>query len=161
MKINQDILERIKCIDWLSKLGEPDDSGLDRPFIYVNSFEKALAYHNSNEWEDITLDKRNALTSFLRNKFSSQYSEWNKLAGEARGFLEKNVTPKLETLAVSHSLDASFIDVVKWVLIHAIMEDAYRKCHKLPVFFLDLLEIYEMGKLPCGLDEEGKNFKVF
>ncbi len=100
------------------------------------------------------------LTEFLNSRYPNKYAEWNKIVNEAKGYIESSLSDKLWSYEEKYNLGNSFIDCVKWDVLHAIMEFAYSDCKTIPHFFLDLILVYENGNFPCGWEghypENGK-----
>lgn len=154
MRIDQDILNRIKQINWFTNCGQTLQKEIQIRYINVDNWKEAEQNYQDSNWENTTLAARNELTVFLHNKYRDQYSKWNSLVKEARMFIEEEVIPKVEIYSEKNELDKVFIDCVKWDILNAIMESTYSKCNHGPAFFLELLNVYESGNFPCGW--EGK-----
>jgi hypothetical protein len=101
-------------------------------------------------WEDITLEASNELTSYLHEKYMNQYTYWNQLIKEAKNFFEREIEPQLSLFIEKKNLDQSFVKCVEWDIINSIMEATYSKFNFKNNFFLKLLVIYESGHFPCG-----------
>ena len=71
--------------------------------------------------------------------------------------IEDEVTAKIKIIEEKNDLGTVFIDCVKWDILGAIVENEYKKCGKIPMFFLKLLDIYENGNFPCGWDDSTSN----
>ena len=150
MKIRKQILDRISCINWFENCGNTTNPNINVPFVFVESWEQARDNYQLEQWENATLEARNRLTEFLHKKYQNQYSNWNKVAKEAKDFINVEVVPKVEKIKEKNQLDKSFLDCVKWDILNANMEDAYSTCNHRPIFFLELLTVYESGNFPCG-----------
>lgn len=150
MKLDNHVIERIKCINWFENCGRQVNWQIDIPITYVNSWEDAKENYQLPDWENTTLEARNELTSFLYSKFRTQYSNWNQLVRDAKKFLDVEVIPKINVIKEKNNLDQIFIDCVKWDIMNAIMEGTFKDCNLRKAFFLDLLTIYESGNFPCG-----------
>lgn len=165
MSISQQIKDRIRAIDWCSNCGNVIDNQLDWNIgiNYVQSWEEAEQKYTEISWEEKTLEARNELTGFLYNKHRNEYLKWNNITKEAKAFIEEEVLPKIKKVQEDNQLDNIFIDCIKWDILGALMEDAYKRCNKRPIFFLNLLDIYERGNFPCGWIEnnEGEAIIIF
>ena len=157
MSIENEIINRIKAIEWCSNCGNIANIKLSYENKYVASWSEAKKYYNETEWEDKTLEAQNKLTAFLFNRYRNEYSKWNSIVKEAKKFIEEEVVPKIKKIEEDNDLDTVFIDCVKWDILGAIMENEYKKCSGRPTFFLNLLEIYEAGNFPCGWDNSTQN----
>lgn len=154
LKISEEIIDRIRSIKWFQNCGSTVNNNVGYKIKYANTWESASDYFNHPTWEDTTLEARNELTSFLNKKYRNEYSKWNVLTREAKGFLEKEVMPEIVDFKEKNSLNETFVDCVKWDLLGAIMEQYFYKCKNRPTFFLHLLTIYEEGNFPCGWEGE-------
>ena len=150
MKLDNNVLERIKNINWFENCGMQVNTQIDIPIVYVNSWKDAKETYQLPDWENTTLEARNELTSFLHGKFRAQYSSWNQLVRDAKTFIDVEVMPKINIIKEKNNLDQIFIDCVKWDILNAIMEGTFKNCNLRKTFFLDLLTIYESGNFPCG-----------
>lgn len=157
MKIDNQILERIRKIKWFENCGKYD---ADAKTIAVDSWERARYYYGNQVWEDVTLEASNVLTQYLFSKYKKEYAEWNTLTDEAKLFIENEVLLIIGKYKDENGLDTIFIDCVKWDILGAIMEDSYQICHKRPTFFLELLSVYENGNYPCGWEGEWPEGKL-
>jgi hypothetical protein len=150
MKIDYEIAQRIKDIDWFRNCGNKLN-GITRFTIdNIYTVEEALYFCNTSKWEEITLDARNELTSYLREKYKSKYNEWNMQVKMAKDFIKSEVTPSIQKHKEIRHFDETFVSCVEWDVLGAIMEFKYRECKNRPTFFLELLRIYELGNFPCG-----------
>ncbi|OKQ00009.1 hypothetical protein [Paenibacillus sp. P46E] len=158
MKINRRIFERIDNIKWFANCGVPiNGEGVNQNTVQVNSWEQAQIWYSDVNWENTTLEARNTLTEFLHSRYPNKYLEWNNTVRDAKRYIESSLSSRLQSYREQNDLDNVFVDCVKWDVLNAIMECAYSECKKLPVFFLDLLLVYENGNFPCGWDGEYPN----
>lgn len=158
MKINKQIFERINNIKWFVNCGTSITEGnINRNVVQVNSWEQAQIWYSDVNWENTTLEARNTLTEFLHNRFPNKYLEWNSTVRDAKDYVETTLSTKLQTYREQNNIDNVFVDCVKWDILNAIVEFAYSDCKKIPIFFLDLLLVYENGKFPCGWNGEYPN----
>lgn len=160
MNIGREIFDRINKIDWFHNSGNIFNDEIGYDIKYVSSWEEATNYFNQPLWEDITMEARNELTSFLSSKYRNDYCKWNTITKEAKSFLEKEVIPKINLIKEENKLDDVFVDCVKWDLLGAIMEYAYNGCKNRPTFFLKMLDIYEGGNFPCGWEGKWRDGKL-
>lgn len=143
--------KRIEGIDWFNRVSqECNDS-----FYKVVNFDSFIILIQSDEWENATLDARNEITGFLAKKHSVINQNWNKLAEEAREFVENVIIPTVPNI---DEVDMNMVLInVKWDLVNYLLEDAYKEKLKQPLFFYKLVSVYERGHIPCGWDGEWPN----
>lgn len=160
LNIENEIFDRINKIEWFNNCGKVIPIDFSYEVKFINGWDVAKKYYNQPIWEDVTLEAKNRLTIFLNDKYRREYSNWNILTAEARNYLNKEVVPKLEPVITKNNLDNSIVSTVTWDILVAIMEYAYRGCKNRPIFFLDLLAIYEKGNFPCGWEGNWSNGKL-
>lgn len=160
MSINNDIYNRIEKIDWFANCGNHIKCNSVYKIYSVNSWEETADYYEDSLWESFTMDAKNELTLFLNEKYYSKYQEWNGIIMQAKKFISEKVDFRLEIIKEKYNLSQVFIDCVHWDIMMAIMENAYKECHRRPTFFLNILEIYESGNFPCGWIGDKKDGKL-
>lgn len=155
MNLNKDVLVRISNVNWFSNRGREVEENITFPIQYVESWEEAKESYLMPEWENITLEYQNELTSLLHRKYRSQYANWNSMAKEGRDFVERQVEPKISIFKEKYNLNQVFIDCVKWDMVNAIMESSFNIRETRVSFFIELLKVYESGNFPCGAKVKG------
>lgn len=121
----------------------------------VDSWKEAREHYQNPDWENITLEARNTLTTYLFNNHQQKYSEWNNLTREAKDLIETEIMPRIFIKKEQINIDDILIDYIKWDLLHAVMESSYIKMNiKVPLYFMELLVVYEIGHIPCGMDSD-------
>lgn len=160
MKINNEITERIKSINWFVNCGKPLERTISFNIHYINNSVEVVSLYKNTKWEDTVLEARNELTSFLHQKYINKYCEWNRLVREAKEFIKREVTPIIQEYVYSNNYDEIFINCVEWDILNVIMEYTYSECKNRPTFFLELLTIYESGNFPCGWEGKYPNGSI-
>jgi hypothetical protein len=154
--IDHQLVSRVFRIPWFSHCGEPIlDRTQDVDAIkFVASIDEALQYALSPEWESVTHEAQGRLTEFLSKKFASDYwMYWNKLVCEAKDCIADKIVDRLIAAESPLSADERIVDCVKWDILHALMEMSFFRCRP-PLFFIQLLNVYERGRFPCGWSGE-------
>jgi hypothetical protein len=67
-------------------------------------------------------------------------------------FVQTDLMSTIEGTIGRRGLDKAFVDSFQWIMLHALIADAYSDCGILNRFFASLVDIYEGGNLPCGWD---------
>ena len=160
MQVDDSIFNRLKQIEWFSKCGEPHQESLSFEIVWINDWPTATKLFCDPEWENTTLEARNALTVFLSKKHSREYQEWNKITKHAKEKLESTVFEKARQFQIEKGLNKTFLDCVKWDVLGIVMEHSY-KVFRPPTFFEKLLTVYENGRFPCGWQGEWPNGRLF
>ena len=148
-------VQSLHAIPWFSRCGQilPDDLLSSLPFVAtpVSTLKKAIRQWSSSQWEDATLEARNALTGFLAVQARDAYQQWNTITRQAKAEVAQPLAEKFwQPDAQQHGLDADFLHSVQWDVLALCMEHAYRQQRGLPQFFHALLKVYAAGHMPCG-----------
>jgi hypothetical protein len=151
MKLNLAFYDNVRSIEWFSRCGTPADGSTDIRFVQLQ--EQALLLLSSPQWADVRTEAQGDLTGYLaKHHYASYGGHWNNLAKESLAHLEE-----LHLLIYEAMTKAGLPDVSKSVLLdinRAALENAYATVFpKVPRFFTRLLEIYRVGRLPCGWTE--------
>lgn len=153
MKIDPEVVTMLSEIPWFTNCGRPLTTKVPFAVRYVGSWSEAEAACAEPTWEDVTLEAQNRLTSFLHEKYRSQYAEWNQIVKEAKAIMEMTVRPALQGVCLTYGLGKNFVDSVEWDILGAVMEKVYSVRGR-PTFALDLLAVYQSGNFPCGWEGE-------
>ncbi|MCB1636258.1 MAG: hypothetical protein KDI51_16850 [Xanthomonadales bacterium] len=147
------LCDRLRVVPWFSTAGRSIGLTLPFPCRPVGGAAAAKEAIEQPEWEYWTLERRNDLTSFLRDRFRNRYAgQWNKIADKAVHFLGTEVEPRvLPAIADAMPDSVVAVDAIRWDLAGALMEAAYADCRP-PQFFTHLVTVYEAGHLPVGWD---------
>ncbi|MFF2094569.1 hypothetical protein [Paenibacillus sp. NPDC058174] len=149
MAIENALVERISNIIWFSNCGNKLELNINFEVVNEANWKKATKQSQSRYWEEITQEAGNKLTEFLSVKFPDRYKERNKLVRESKELIEVYVVPEINEYINHKVLSPLILENVKWDVVSAIMEYNY-KAEKEPIFFLELLKVYESGNFPCG-----------
>lgn len=148
---NSNFIERLQNIDWFNNCGK-DLFLAEFPvnIQIVSSVEDLKSSISSPLWEDLTLEARNRLTTFLHKHNMNEYQRWN----EVTKYYKENLITLTETIksyADKHDLGKPFVDDVSWIVLSAAMENHYLSINKkIPIFFKHLVDVYSAGNIPCG-----------
>ncbi|SDI60146.1 hypothetical protein SAMN05216588_12026 [Pseudomonas flavescens] len=145
MQIPAAAIERLSRIDWFANIGSPTRLAGVRQAA-AQELGRLLA---SDTWEAATLEARNAITARLARLHPRDYQAWNDLAGQAEAALR----PIWQDLPAALA-EATLLADLQWILHAYLMEAAYSRQLAQPLFFDDLLKVYEAGHIPCGWDGE-------
>lgn len=70
-----DLSARLRAIEWFVHCGEPREFDLTMPIERVNTWPKSIKGMKSLNWENVTLEARNQLTSCLSKHHRDHYLE--------------------------------------------------------------------------------------
>ncbi len=158
--IDNRTMDRIKTIHWFKNCGNENNDlfkSLSVPTLFVRSWDEALVNIESIEWENFTLEEKNRLTEFLSSKFQREYGFWNKLTDHYKIFLSEEVEPIIQN---SKYCNDELMKNVRWDLLGALMQGSYKGLYKKTRLYMELLQIYEFGHIPCGVQGELPNEKL-
>jgi hypothetical protein len=109
-----------------------------------------MAACSDAQWETATLEAQNQLSLWLCKHASHDYQRWNDI-------VETHKRETLATLEASwaasqreHGFDGVILQSVSWNVLGALLENSYLPSAHPAFFFLELLWVYESGRLPCG-----------
>ena len=142
------IESHLEKINWFSHCGENQDLGFECQ--QVNNIEEAILKTQETSWENKVLDEGEDFRIEIKNKNVEEYKNWNKLAEKAKNHINEKLHPIWLEYANKNNLGKEFIDSLDWDVIHFILISKFQQYSEIPVFFSNLIKIYESGKFPCG-----------
>ena len=152
MKLDECFIEKLKSVSWFSKCGEHS------PFdwaISATSTKEVLKAIKSRKWENMILDTQGNVTEQLSirsiKKIGREYQEWNNLVNDFKERYLSQLKEQWEFALTPSGLNTTdVLNDVSFNILSIAVIDAYKEIVPVPSFFLQLLEVYEMGHLPCG-----------
>lgn len=146
-----DIRLRTQRIQWGATCGRgPTVLELSMPVVWLASTREVATALQEAEWEDAQLEAQNQLTGWLSSKATAAYQSWNDRVARAKAAIVEPLTEPLLVLQGELRLPKALVDSIRWDILSAAMEDEYLPEGHSSFFFLELLHIYEAGRLPCG-----------
>lgn len=115
----------------------------------VASWSEALDPERQANWNNVKLDARGDLTSFLAHHHRERNRAWNQITGELRPRVLELCTPICEAAVRTQEHQKSLLAAVSWDLLAAGMEYEYADLRP-PGLYDRLVSIYEVGRFPCG-----------
>jgi hypothetical protein len=150
-----DIVGRVRAIDWFAHLGKPLSLDLTMPVVRVGSWSEAAECCRDAGWENAQLEAQNQLTFWLHQHDRDNYRQWNEFVVRNK---EEVITPLTDGVLLPyqhrHGLDDALVHSVQWDVLGALMENTYLSSGHWSFFFLELLWVYEAGHFPCGWQGE-------
>jgi hypothetical protein len=155
-----DLLKRLDQTEFFHAVGQPFSDKIKERIEPITSWQEAMQYSTSIEWDNYTLEQRNLLTMFLGTEHQQRFQKWNESAREVRN-LAVPIAKKAATVFNQFNLDVrtKMFHCVNWAIMAACMELEYADLRK-PDFFGWLIEFYLLGRYPCGWGERTKNGKI-
>ena len=157
--MNDNIESHLAKINWFSHCGKNQELGFE--YHQIDNIEEAVLKSQEVSWENKVLDEGEDFRIEIKNKNIEDYKNWNKLAETARNFINENLHSIWLVYAGNNKLGKEFIESLDWDVIHFILIGKFYQYSDTPVFFQNLLKIYESGKFPCGWDENDGQFYVY
>jgi hypothetical protein len=154
VQLDNDFYGRLRSIRWLNACGSPDRPILGREISWVEDRITALSLVKSDLWQDAKTEAQGDLTGYLAKHHYSDYGgQWNMLAKQSKALLERDLSQPLAEGLQKAGISEDLKAIVLVDLNRAALETAYRrKFPKAPMFFEQLVALYESGRLPCGWD---------
>lgn len=152
MKLDECFMEKLQSLSWFCKCGTP------LPFdwaVSAASTKEVLKSISSLKWENKVLEIQGDVTEQLSNRSTTgggrEYQEWNNLVDD----FKKRYIPQLKeqwgiALTPSGLNTSSVLNDISFNILSIAVIDAYKMIVPTPPFFLQLIEVYEAGHLPCG-----------
>ncbi|MGG4610742.1 hypothetical protein [Providencia sp. Me31A] len=155
MSILSEKKNRLLNIKWFANIGQPlkEDN-----VISELSLDKANILLASPEWESVTLEESNKISSYLTIKHNSIFQEWNIVAKEAKKFFDENLKGRIPAIRGFDNI--LLIQCLQWDLAHYLIESYYSSVLKKSLFFEQLIVIYELGHIPCGWEGNWPSGKI-
>lgn len=136
-----EFLKSLESADWFSHVGEPTDEPS------VDSWRKAVTASDSRRKENIWLDARGVLTVTLHNEHMERHCQWNDIVDSIKPASQSIADRKVQPLIDAGTVGQSFLDTVRWDLLHACMELEFADLVE-PPYYVDWSEWYRRGRVP-------------
>lgn len=155
IELDVEVYQRIQLFPWFAHCGEPGvvDMGVaTQPILDIAT---AMSSLQSILWCDAKTHAQGELTAYLAGQDYAAYGEhWNTLAKQSEAF-DESLAIQVTDALVTHGLEKDVAPLILVDVGRAALEISFRrKFRKAPVFFEQLLKVYEAGRLPCGWDGE-------
>lgn len=141
----QATLVQLQSAHWFDRVGVQDTETA----IVLATWEEAVDSANSTEWEGLCLEAANQYRERLLEKSVDRYRAWNGLVEQLKPISEAIVKEKTDRVVIANALPKSFVDTVKWDILHVLMEAEYSDVYP-PGFYASQGYWYVKGHFPCG-----------
>jgi hypothetical protein len=146
-----DIAARLAAIPWFSRCGGgPEDLQVTPPVTWVQNWAESAAAADAADSEHADLEAQNQLTLWLTLHHPGEYASWNDRVARLKDQLLELLLPRWSAFQQEAGLGTWFINTVRWHVLGAAMENEYLQLQHPAVYFLELVRIYEAGRVPCG-----------
>lgn len=152
MQINKEITDILYHISWFENCGKQGPSQLG---IKAESVDEVKKHITSLRWENIELEYQGAMTGKLCNRscqgIGKEYHEWNNLVNEFKSvYLPKMKRQWINQLSLLNLNDKDVLNSITFNILGIVMADAFKEILPMSSFYVQLMEIYKSGYLPCG-----------
>ena len=152
MKLDENFMEKLYSIPWFSKCGSPlAYDGVTS----VTSAKEVIKSITTRKWGNMVLETQGDVTEQLSLRsikgLGREYQEWNNLVLDFKKRYMPQLRAKWETALQHYELNTSdVLNDISFNILSIAVIDAYKTLVPMPQFFNTLLEVYELGYLPCG-----------
>lgn len=146
---------KIELENWFTYIGVPEN--VDKITISVSQIKDIKDFAKNIKgikFSNFILEARNRLSSYLVKFFKEEHDKnWNNFADFAMDDFNRSKS-KLEELISINGIPEEYILKIRSIWISFFIESSFRKELKssIPLQFDKLIEIYNLGHLPCGWD---------
>ena len=148
-------LDELEQADWFAAVGAPASG----PVIVVTSWEEAIRYCGSTEWENLTLEASNRNAVSIAKRSRERFNNWNTVVGELKISTIPLVKRKTEKIIQAFNLPNVFLNTVDWDILGVCLEAEYADIFP-PGFFASQAYWYVNGRFPCGWSGNFPNGKL-
>lgn len=152
MELDRQMIRKLESISWFCKCGSP------LPFEWAASAastKDVLKAITTRKWENMVLETQGDVTEQLSMRsikgLGREYQEWNNLVQNFKNDYMPQLNAQWGIALQQYGLNTSeVLSDVSFNILSIIVIDAYKTLVPMPQFFCRLLEVYELGYLPCG-----------
>jgi len=138
-------LDELRQAHWFNKVGLVDTAAAK----VLSSWEEAVAFCGSPEWEDLCLEAANQYRERLLERSPQRFARWNDIVDEVKPYAQALVREKTRHVVETCRLPKVFLDTVDWDIVHLLMECEYADVYP-PGFYASQAYWYVKGHFPCG-----------
>jgi hypothetical protein len=151
-------IDEIFQIDFFSEVGIYNET-MPEKFILIDNKLEVEKLILLDDWAAYREEKSAEVTSYLNNKDINFYNEyWNVFVRRFKEIWNTKLESKISNSLLQKNLASEILIQVRWDLLNYVMVQSYQSL-KPPKFFLELFNIYQLGHLPCGVnDSKNKDF---
>lgn len=152
MKIDENILTIIRDVPWFANCGKDTEILLNFKYEFINKSDM-LKSISDVQWDNIENEEFNILYDWFRT--SSICLDWDRTVKSIRKEnmpeFDKLVLEKINKIFGKNSklvIDSFHYDLLM-IIMKLTIEKHFSSEHE-PMFFNDILKIYQAGHIPCG-----------
>jgi hypothetical protein len=147
----ENLASRLAHIPWFSRCGAgPEGLQITPAISWAATWAEAAETAESPDSEGADLEAQNQLTLWLSLNQKAEYATWNERVVRLRAELLEPLFPRWTAFKEEAHLGDWFLHTVRWQVLGAAMENEYLSLGHPATYFLELLRVYEAGRLPCG-----------
>jgi hypothetical protein len=155
----EQFLDALQESNWFSQVGLPipcapvlrlGDLAIPAFRIQLaSSWEEMKKLITSQEWEDLSIDQRNRVSTGVVTACPQRFNQWNPTASEAHGRVVRIFQEKAGAIVESQRMPKRFTDMVQWAICLVCLELEFADIVA-PGFYSIQGYWYLAGHLPCG-----------
>lgn len=138
-------LEKLRHVEWFCNVGVQDIETAE----VLNSWEEAVAYCSSLEWQNLCQEAVNQYRARLLERSLNDYRKWNDAVVAVKPAVMALVSEKSSRVVAENHLPKVFLDTVNWDILHLCMEGEFADTYP-PGFYASQSYWYAGGHFPCG-----------
>lgn len=148
MAFKEEFLSKIDKCAWLKNCG---DGFFDQfEVVVVKDREKAIKNVTSAKWSNSCLEAQNDLTSYLFFNYRESYEKnWNNEVVRVKQEYWSKMSDTILAVLESKGFPNEVMSHVQFNVVGLFMANFYSECYT-SEFYIQMLEIYLSGHLPCG-----------
>lgn len=157
MELKKDFLDKIDSCAWLENCG---DGSFERfEVVVVKDKEKAIKNITSTKWGNICLEARGDFTEYLFfNHRESYEKDWNNEVDYIKQEYWNKMSDTISARLAAKGIPGEVLALVASNVVCLFMANFYSECYT-SEFYVQMLEIYLSGHLPCGWSGSKKRGK--
>lgn len=121
-----DGLARLRDVAWFADVGRKSTIPKTALAAKWMPLDEGVEQLVSPAWENVTAEAAGDLTLWLHQRCKGDFDRWNDLVAEAKPVIDAVGVPAAERLAARTGVGTALIDCLRWDLVHAVAELAFR-----------------------------------
>jgi hypothetical protein len=155
-----ELLRSLEDIEWFANAGVHEDVAGLEGVIWVDSLDEAVSHATSSPWQFQRMDAKNLMSRQVMGAGTEHFREYSRVQQEIHGRASELVSRKAARVIAEHGLGDDFKRSVTWDILVGALECELSDWVD-PGLAGVILEIYRLGYLPCGMDQDSGELMVF
>lgn len=142
-------LEKLEKAPWFANVGTYVGVEDRSKFVFLSTWQEAIDYCSSVEWEKLSLEAANQYRERLLERSKERFNQWNEIVHQLKSVTEPFVRRKIESVMRENNLPKVFEDTVQWDILHVCLEAEYADIYQ-PGYYASQAYWYVKGHFACG-----------